>query len=74
MPFSLRASVFLVLGLTTAWPALGAKPSVCRDQRYVQGTRIVPGRGGSTDGAFDAIVVENGQVSIASGCAPTHVQ
>jgi hypothetical protein len=58
-----------VLLLVTAGPA-AARREVCPDGRFLQTTRILPG---SADGAFDAVVIANGQISIESGCAPTRV-
>jgi hypothetical protein len=58
-----------ILCLVAVGPADARRP-VCPDGRFVQTTRILPG---SADGAFDAVVIANGQVSIESGCAATRV-
>src|SRR5262245_30904749 len=62
-----------VLALFAASPAAGAKPPVCPDGRFLQAGSIVPGAG-SADGAFDTVVIQNGQISIESGCAATTVK
>src|SRR6185503_11040464 len=62
-------SSFLFLVLVAAFPAVAARP-VCPDGRFVQNTHILPG---SADGAFDTVKIENGQVSIESGCEATKV-
>jgi Pectinacetylesterase len=64
------AGVLALLILAAAGPA-DAKRAVCPDGRFLQATTIVPG--GSADGAFDAVVIANGQVSIESGCDATRV-
>ena len=62
-------SSFLFLVLVAAFPAVAAR-SVCPDGRFVQNTPILPG---SPGGAFDTVKIENGQVSIESGCEATRV-
>lgn len=64
-------AIGLTLGLLAVGrPASGGRP-VCPDGRFLSEIRILPG---SADAAFDAVVVENGQVSIASGCEPTRAR
>jgi hypothetical protein len=58
-----------VLVLATIHPAL-AKPSVCPEGRFVQATRILPG---AANESFDAVIIQNGQIAIASGCDPARV-
>lgn len=70
---SLRPSTTVpvaLLVLAASHPAL-AKRSVCPDDRFVQASRILPGPAGL---AVDAVVIQNRQISIASGCDPTRVQ
>jgi Pectinacetylesterase len=73
MTSPLRSLFVLVLTLVPALPALAKKAPVCPDGRFVQETRIIP-VGGSAGGAFDVVVVQGGQISIGSGCAPVHAQ
>ena len=47
-----------------------AARALCPDGRFVQTTHLLPG---SADGAFDAVVIQDGKISIESGCAPTLV-
>jgi hypothetical protein len=65
----MRTFVTLLLGLAIASIAAAAHP-VCPDGRFVQTSSVMPG---SPGGAFGAIEIANGQVSIDGGCAPTKV-
>jgi len=58
------AVVMLLMGMTTS---IAARPPLCPDGRFLQATRLIPG---SPGGAFDAVVLDAGRVSIASGCQP----
>jgi hypothetical protein len=64
------AVLFVCLGLGVS--SAGARQPVCPDGRFVQTTRIIPAAG-SADGAFDAIVIADGKISIESGCESTKV-
>jgi hypothetical protein len=64
-------SAVLVLSGVAGSPAAAERFPVCPDGRFVQAGRILPG---SADGAFDAVVIQDGQVSIESGCEPTRVR
>jgi hypothetical protein len=62
----------LVAALLFLVPSSGAaRRPVCPDGRFVQATPIVPG---SPGGAFDAVVIADGQISIESGCEPTRAR
>jgi hypothetical protein len=71
MPAVLLASMLGALAPGTVPTVLARKYPVCPDGRFVQTDRILPG---SADGAFDAVVIQDGQASIESGCAPTRVR
>jgi hypothetical protein len=66
----MRRIVVGLLLLVVVGPAAAARRTVCPDGRFVQETRILPG---SADGAFDAVVIANGTISIESGCDATRV-
>ena len=64
-------TVSSLLVTLAAVPAAAARPTPCPDGDFVQNGPILPG---SPDGAFDTVTIENGQVSIESGCAATKVR
>jgi hypothetical protein len=68
-----RLVVISLLGTWGLGPPAGAasRPVRCPDGRFVQAAAIV---GGSAAGAFDAVVLEAGYVSIASGCEPARAR
>jgi hypothetical protein len=65
----MRTFVSLLLGIAIASIAAAARP-VCPDGRFVQASSVLPG---SPGGAFGAVVIADGQVSIDGGCEPTKV-
>jgi hypothetical protein len=71
MPAFARIAFIVLAFALTVRPAV-AKRAVCPDGRFVQAERILPAAG-SAGGAFDALVVESGKISIESGCGPAKV-